>query len=115
MRTTLVTTLVILALSGGAAFAGSEQYPTNLPNHPVVAQQVLNPTGSERIPTFGRATATVMSGGVEMPNGSEQIVQSANSMPVGFLDGTASHAYAQSVNRYFAEQAQRVYARQHSQ
>ena len=115
MRTTLYTALAILSLSAGTAFAGGEQYPANLPNHPVVAQQVLNPTGSEGVPSFGRPTATVMAGGVEMPNASEQIVQSANSMPLGFLEGTASHAYAQSVERYFAEQTQRRYARQHGQ
>ena len=33
-------------------------------------------------------------------------MQTATSLPRGFEEGTASQAYAQSVNRYFAAQAQ---------
>ena len=48
-----------------------------------------------------------MSGQVLQPNGSEGIVQTANSLPPGFLNGTPEYQYAQSVQRYFAARADR--------
>ena len=49
----------------------------------------------------------VMSGQVLQPNGSEGIVQTANSLPPGFMIGTPEYNYAQSVQRYFAARADR--------
>ena len=49
----------------------------------------------------------VMSGQVLPPNGSEGILQTANSLPPGFMIGTPEYAYAQSVQRYFAARAAR--------
>lgn len=42
---------------------------------------------------------------VTLPNGSEGIPQSANSLPPGFLVGTPGYNYAQSVARSFAAEA----------
>jgi hypothetical protein len=49
----------------------------------------------------------VMSGQVLPPNGSEGIVQTANSLPSGFMIGTPEYNYAQSVQRYFVGRADR--------
>ncbi len=40
-------------------------------------------------------------------NGSEGAVQSPNSLPPGFANGTVPYMQAQSVNRWFASQATR--------
>ncbi|HYZ63378.1 MAG TPA: hypothetical protein VE650_13075 [Acetobacteraceae bacterium] len=53
-------------------------------------------------------TAEVTAGGVLPSNGQGGVVQSANSLPPGWADGTAPVQYAQSVNRYFAQQANRA-------
>ena len=64
--------------------------------------------GSESYPAFARANAVpVVPGQVLPPNGSEGIVQTANSLPVGFANGTPAYEYAQSVRRSFAAQAAR--------
>ena len=49
-------------------------------------------------------TATITSGGV-LANPGDGIVQSANSLPPGWEAGMPAYEYAQSVNRYFAQQA----------
>jgi hypothetical protein len=112
MRIILYPALAVLQFSG-MAFA-EEQYPTDLRTRPVYAGQVLSQTGSEAMPGFGGPVPVVMSGGVEMPNGSEAPVQSASSLPAGFANGTATHAYAQSV-RGLGQSRKRLVAQQHDQ
>ena len=43
-------------------------------------------------------------------NGSEGAVQSPNSLPPGFYDGTPQARYAQSTNQWFAQQAAHRFA-----
>ena len=65
--------------------------------------------GSESYPRFNRGSAVpIVAGGVLQPNGSEGIVQTANSLPPGFMTGTPQYEYAQSVQQYFAAQASRA-------
>jgi hypothetical protein len=65
--------------------------------------------GSESYPSFPSGNAVpIVAGEVLQPNGSEGIVQTANSLPPGFTTGTPVYEYAQSVQRYFAAQASRV-------
>ena len=73
----------------------------------VVANPATPDTGSQAYPAFAGAPATVTTGGVLASNGQETIVQSANSLPPGWANGTADEQYAQSVNRYYAQQANR--------
>ena len=59
--------------------------------------------GSESYPGFSTGSAVpIVAGGILQPNGSEGIVQTANSLPPGFMNGTPQYEYAQSVQRYFA-------------
>ena len=73
----------------------------------IVPAPALADTGSERYQGFAGPSVPVVSGQVLPPNGSEGIVQTANSLPPGFLIGTPEYEYAQSVNRYFAARAER--------
>jgi hypothetical protein len=64
--------------------------------------------GSESYPSFPSGNAVpIVAGGVLQPNGSEGIVQTANSLPLGFTIGTPAYEYAQSVQRYFVARAAR--------
>ena len=56
---------------------------------------------------FVGVPAQVTSGGL-LPNGGDGILQTVNSLPPGWAQGTAAQQYAQSVNRYYAEQSQRA-------
>ncbi|HYZ64890.1 MAG TPA: hypothetical protein VE650_20755 [Acetobacteraceae bacterium] len=49
---------------------------------------------------------TITTGGV-LGNPGDGVVQSLNSLPPGWENGTPAYEYAQQVNRYFAEQARR--------
>ena len=49
-------------------------------------------------------TAAITGGGV-LPNPGDGVVQSANSLPLGWEAGTPAYEYALSANRYFAQQA----------
>jgi hypothetical protein len=60
--------------------------------------------GESNSDPFPAAGAPITTGGV-LANGGDGIVQSENSLPPGFEDGTAVQQYALSVNRYFAQQA----------
>ena len=53
---------------------------------------------------FAAPATTITSGGV-LPNPGDGVVQSENSLPPGWEAGTPAYQYAQSVNRYFAQQA----------
>jgi hypothetical protein len=68
----------------------------------VLASPALRDTGSETYQSFAGRSVPVVPGQVLQPNGSEGIVQTANSLPRGFLLGTPEYNYAQSVQRYFA-------------
>jgi hypothetical protein len=61
-------------------------------------------TGSDAYAAASGPAVAVTSGAVLPSNGSNGIVQSANSLPPSWADGTSAYAYAQSVNQYFAEQ-----------
>ena len=75
----------------------------------VVSASPAPDTGSETLPrSTGRARAlNIVSGGDLPGNGGEAIVQSANSLPVGFTDGTAPQIQAGIAARYFQAQAAR--------
>ena len=108
----LMAAVSLFALSGvGSAYAESNGLA--FVEQPASAAAVLSApspwdVGSESYPGFASANAVPVVGGqVLPPNGSEGIVQTANSLPVGFANGTPAYEYAQSVQRYFAAQAAR--------
>jgi hypothetical protein len=68
----------------------------------ILSSPALVDTGSETYQSLAGPSVPVMSGQVLQPNGSEGIVQTAYSLPRGFMLGTPEYNYAQSVQRYFA-------------
>ena len=52
---------------------------------------------------FAGVPAQVRSGGL-LPNGGDGVLQTANSLPLGWAQDMASQQYAQAVNRYYAQQ-----------
>jgi hypothetical protein len=115
----------VLALSTGAAFAegNGEPFPffggqaaAAVPTH-VIQMTGQTPLMTKMPPnsvSYGRtamATAIrqyvavpVTSGRVLPTTGSQAPVQTANSLPPGFEDGTVPYEQAQSVERYLAQQ-----------
>ena len=95
MTRTIIATAIALALSGATAYAGSDAYPDPVAR-PLYAQQVLRDTGSENGPTFGPGQTRIVSGdsGLLTENGSDGIVQSANSVPASTIYGTTAFANA---------------------
>jgi hypothetical protein len=113
----LVAAVSLLALSG-LRNVHAESNGLALVEQPAGAALVLSApaladVGSESYPDFVSAHAVpVTAGQVLPPNGSEGVVQTANSLPAGFAVGTPAYNYAQSVQRYFAAQeVRRIQAR----
>jgi hypothetical protein len=106
MNKILIVAASVLALSG-VIQARAESNGLALVERPattatVLASPALTDTGSEAYQSFAGPSVPMVSGQVLQPNGSEGIVQTANSLPRGFLLGTPEYNYAQSVQRYFA-------------
>jgi hypothetical protein len=105
MNKVLIAGVSMLALSGIVqARAEGDLASTERPatTGTVLSSPALTDTGSESYQSFAGRPVPVMSGQVLQPNGSEGIVQTANSLPRGLLLGTPENDYAQSVQRYFA-------------
>jgi hypothetical protein len=109
MKTTLFAAVTALGLAASAvAYAGEGNGNTfgYTNTAPLVASAPRTDVGSNAYPDFsGRVGSIVTAVGALPTNGSEGIVQTANSLPRGFEEGTEAYMTAQSVNRYFAEQA----------
>ena len=134
----LIIAASLLSLSAGAAFAGEGQgdpfgynapgpIMTDIPTSPVQANG-QTPLFAKLPPTstsYGRTTMAgalrqfesvpVTSGTVLPSDGSQGEVQSANSLPRGFEQGTVAYEQAQSVQRYLAQQDQRNAHRAYAQ
>ena len=115
MKITIMTALAAatfaLAPLAHASEGNGDPFPFAAPGTMTTAQAQVADTGSEAFPNVagrpGSALAVVADG--LLPGvGSEAPVQTAGSLPTGFEVGTPSHAYAQSVNRHFAAQAERT-------
>ncbi len=136
MKSMLLAT-ALLTLSVGAAFAGEgngNPFPFNAngpvtANIPLVAAEETGQTPMMfKMPpnsvSYGRTamataighyrTVTATTGEVLPTNGSQGVVQTANSLPVGFENGTVAYEQYASVQRYLAQQdaasAQRAFA-----
>ncbi len=117
MKTTLLAAAAAFSLaaataqaaSGGAAGVGNgNPFPFHAAGITVVNPQTYADTGSQAYPNLaGRASEVVTAGGSDtVPmTGSQGGVETANSLPRGFEQGTVAYAQQQSVQRYFAAQA----------
>ena len=110
MRTILLTAVAALALVAASAQASpgdSDPFPFRAPSVTVQSPQPYADTGSHAYPDLaGRPSQVVTAGGfgVVPITGSQAGVNTANSLPRGFQDGTVAYAQQQSVLRYLAAQ-----------
>jgi hypothetical protein len=112
MKTMLFAAASMLSLSAGTALATppyhvvGNPFPFTAPSTSVVAAPPGTDTGSEAYQSSapGHAVPT-MEGQVLPPNGSNGIVQTANSLPPGFERGMVTYTQDKSVDRYLQAEA----------
>lgn len=112
MKLTILAVAGALSMVAGTAFAGegnSEPFPYNGPSQ-VTSNLLASDTGSQAYPSFTGRSVVVTAGGTLPTNGSEGIVQTANSLPRGFENGTVAYAQAKSIDNYLQAQAVRAQA-----
>ena len=112
MKLTILAVAGALSMAAGAAFAAegnSEPFPYDGPSQ-VTSNLLASDTGSQAYPSFTGRSVVVTAGGTLPSNGTQGIVQTANSLPRGFEDGTVAYAQAQSVSNYLQAQAVRAQA-----
>jgi hypothetical protein len=107
MKASLRVMITVAALAiGFPAYAGEgdgPNFPGLLQPRAVLANPATVQTGSEAYPVaVGTRLNPIVTGNVLPSNGSGSIVQSQNSVPPGFANGTPAFEYAQSVERYWA-------------
>ncbi len=110
MKITILAVAGALSLIAGTAFAGEgngNPFPFQ-GTAQIVGNSVANDTGSQGTPSFSGPSVVVTAGGTLPTNGSQSVVQTANSLPRGFENGTVAYAQAESVSRYLVAQAARV-------
>ena len=128
MKCILFTAVAAFSLAGAPAFAGEGNYdPFPLGGDPLVGsvptrvteqagktpQNTKNPPnatpgGMKNAPWRGVwpfRDVPVTTGAVLPSNSSNGVVQTANSLPRGWAEGTPAYEYARSVSRHFAAQA----------
>ncbi len=118
-KLTIIATVAALSLST-TAFAEGEgngdpfpfraqpqtAYIANGPGYAATAD-----VGSQQYPAANPALSFASNGAPILPeNGSNGPVQTANSLPVGFEEGTVAYMQAQSINRWYAQQADHRFA-----
>ena len=118
MKTTLAAVAALCLLTATAAHAGEgngEPFPFRGPGlmTTVVPRAFAADTGSDGYPDLdGRPFWIETAGGSDVPvTGSEGVVQTVNSLPRGFEDGTVAYAQAQSVRRYLVQATRTAQAR----
>ncbi len=118
MNTKIMIAATVAALSlATTAFAGEG----GSPEQQFTAAQVqanssgfAGETGSQQYPTASAARSFQPLGEPTLPeNGQNGAVQTANSLPAGFENGTVAYAQAQSVDRWYAQQADHRFAALH--
>src|SRR5438309_8037130 len=105
---TLLLTAAVLGVSAGTALAASppqynvvgNPFPMRTTMTEVVAAPPASDTGSQGYQSSAARYAVAPVDGRLLPtNGSQGIVQTANSLPPGFEQGTPAYAQAQSMRR----------------
>jgi hypothetical protein len=108
---TLMKSLVAaaaLSLVAGTAFAGEgngDPFPFQAPGNTVATATVAHLPPHDTDPFPFRAPGVPWSAAQMLPgNGSDGSMQTANSLPPNFENGTSAYEQAQSVGRYLAQQ-----------
>lgn len=110
MKITIMTALAALAFApmAQAQEGNGDPFPSAAPGTTTYVQSQFADVSSEAYPRIvGRpgSNLAVMADAMIGGQSSEAPVQTANSLPLGFENGTVAFAYEQSVNQYFAGQA----------
>jgi hypothetical protein len=112
MKTMLFAAAVALSLSAGTASAAppynvvGNPFPLSAPSTSIVATPPASDTGSQAYQGSGPDHAALVFEGQVLPtNGSNGIVQTANSLPPGFQRGVAAYTQGQSVGRSLQAEA----------
>lgn len=103
MNTKIIIATTVAALSlATTAFAGEGNSSAASP----YTAGLVADTGAAQYPAAPAALTLSGLNNVALPqNGQESSVESPNAVPPGAMVGTQGYMYAQSVNRYFAQQA----------
>ena len=106
MNSKIMIAVTVAALSlATTAFAagegGNDRLQAPSPQFQAAATGWTADTGSQQYPAPNPALSV---------NGQNGPVQTANSLPLGFENGTGAYQYAQSVNQWFAQQADHRFA-----
>ncbi len=118
MNTKIIIAVTVAALSlATTAFAESEGGTAQVfpvPTGTFSASVPLRDTGSQQYQAYGAGQTRAVFDNTVLPSlGQNGAVQTANSLPKGFEDGTPQFMEAQSINRWFAQQADHRFAQQH--
>ena len=109
MNTKILIAATVAAMSlATTAFAGGEGAGDPFPYH------TPGITSSGGVDSPANRGVTAAFDNTTLPeNGAEGAVQTANSLPRGFENGTVAYMEAQSVNRWYAQQAEHRFAQSH--
>ena len=119
MNTKIVIAATVAALSlATTAFAGEgngDPFPFRAPASSFSASSPARDTGSAQYQGYTLAQPSATFSNATLPeNGQDGPVQTANSLPAGFANGTAAYMTAQSTDRWFAQQAEHRFAQAHT-
>ena len=109
MKITLLAAAAAFSIVTTAAHAENEgagdPFPFSVPGVILATPRAYADTGSASYPDLSRRPSQIATAGhldVVPATGSEGAVQTANSLPRGFSNGTVAYAQARSVARFFA-------------
>ena len=117
MNTKIIIAATVAALSlATTAFAQEGGRDNNVPsyNYSFSAAAPSRDTGSQGYEPGNDRVHAVFDNTTLPAVGSEGAVQTANSLPKGFENGTVAFTQAQSVDRWFAQQADHRFALRHA-
>lgn len=115
MNTKIIIAATVAAFSlATTAFAGESSDAYAVSSNRGMAATLVADVGSEQYPTPNPRLGLTALNNASLPeNGQNGSVESVNSVPTGAMVGTGAYRYAQSVNLYFAQQADRRFAQAH--
>ncbi len=113
LKATFTAAVAVLSLLAGPVLAESEgngdPFPFQAGLQATAGSPFATETGSTAYPrTTGNTTQPSALARLEPASGSEAGVQTANSLPRGFDNGSVASTQASSVNRYLANHPHRV-------
>lgn len=115
MNTKIIIVATVAALTlATTAFAGEgagDPFPFRAPATPAYVTSFSRDVGASQYPAADPALSSTSLAQATLPeNGQQGPVETANSLPRGFEDGTVAYMQAQRTDRWFAQQAEHRFA-----